>query len=195
MTQEFINMAIFLSGSNLCKEAIVTQLWLNRDPISQGTRGLSMGFHIRKSSKEMTDCLLHPLYHEGLIPDGVHRSQCKRNTLNTQPGSEENWNDCKKNEIKRTERQQTPLWFMSYFSSEFKAVTPQPPSLLTPSLGEEQLSTISEDVSKRNLRLPAISLWILLRGDCHLNLTEVNNYSVHISPLPPLHRTNNGMVV
>lgn len=45
MTQEFINLAIFLSGSNLCKKAIVTQLLQNRDPISQGTRALHGAFH------------------------------------------------------------------------------------------------------------------------------------------------------
>lgn len=49
---------------------------------------------------------------------------------------------------------------MSHFSSEFKAVTPQPPSILPLSPSEEQLSspTISVDVSKKNLRLPTISL-------------------------------------
>lgn len=38
-------MAIFLSHSNLCKKAIVTQLLLNRDLISQVTRALHGAFH------------------------------------------------------------------------------------------------------------------------------------------------------
>lgn len=64
----FLTWFKFMQGSN-CYTALAEQRPnLTRD------KGLSMGFHIRKSSKEMTDCLLHPLYHEGLIPDGVHRS-------------------------------------------------------------------------------------------------------------------------
>lgn len=48
-------MAIFLPGSNLCKKAIATQLLLNRDPISQGTRALHGAFYGVSHKEEFKD--------------------------------------------------------------------------------------------------------------------------------------------
>lgn len=69
MTQEFINMAIFLSGSNLCKKAIVAQFSLNRDPISQGTSALHGAFHNVSHKHEFKED--DRLFITCLVPSGV----------------------------------------------------------------------------------------------------------------------------